>query len=162
MAAMALRVGRSVRLVSSAADDDGKDQAMRIGTSVGSAGSGPQVLYGVEISDVGGGPREPPVVIRSRAKLSAVPVCAPEVATETGTAARLMARPAPSVGQLGSSARCDGGVSTSSGGPSCVVGRRVCLRLGIVTHPGGWVHGCVCFALVVNGYMVGAFKVYWR
>jgi hypothetical protein len=128
---MALRVGRSVRLVSSAADDDGKDQAMRIGTSVGSAGSGPQVLYGVEISDVGGGPREPAVVIRSRAKLSAVPVCAPEVATETGTAARLMARPAPSVGQLGSSARCDGGVSTSSGGPSCVVGR--CAVLSMAT-----------------------------
>ena len=31
MAAMALRVGRSVRLVSSAADNDGKDQAMRMG-----------------------------------------------------------------------------------------------------------------------------------
>ena len=91
-----------------------------------------------------------------RVWLSAVPVCDPEVATETGTAASLMAPPAR--GQLGSSAMSDGGVSTSSGGPSCVVGRRVCLRLGIVTHPGGWVHGCVCFALVVNGYMVGAFK----
>ena len=61
-----------------------------------------------------------------RVWLSAVPVCDPEVATETGTAASLMAPPAR--GQLGSSGMSDGGVSTSSGGPSCVVGRRVCLR----------------------------------
>ena len=96
--------------------------------------------------------------VKLRAELDAPRGAA--TSTAAAAAASLMAPPAR--GQLGSSAMSDGGVSTSSGGPSCVVGRRVCLRLGIVTHPGGWVHGCVCFALVVNGYMVGAFKVYWR